>query len=73
MTKRTPWVWPLLGVFLLAWAGLAVAQNSQGGAFLTAYDYVIGGQWTWRGTTSPFIFEGATDNAFETTFTITAA
>ena len=47
----------------------AEAQNSPGGSFLTAYNYIIGGQWTWRGRTSPWIIEGATDDTFETTIT----
>lgn len=61
----------LLGVFLLVWASIALAQNSPGGAFLTSFNYIIGGQWTWRGQASPFVFEGATDNAYETTLTVT--
>jgi hypothetical protein len=47
----------------------AAAQNSPGGAFMTAYNYVIGGQWTWRGRTSPWVIEGATDDSYETTIT----
>src|SRR3990167_9595942 len=69
MTRRT-WILPLVATFLLAWAGLTLAQNSSGGAFLPGFDYVVSGQWTWR-RVSPFVIEGATDNAFETTVTFT--
>jgi len=67
MTRRT-WILPLLATFLLAWAGITLAQNSSGGAFLPGFDYIVSGQWTWR-RVSPFVIEGATDNAFETTVT----
>ena len=60
---------PLL-VALVLMAGWAVAQNSSGGAFLPAFNYIVGGQWTWRNQASPFIFEGTTDDAYETTFTV---
>ena len=56
---------PVTAVLVLA--ALAAAQNSQGGVFQPAMDYIVGGQWTWRGTVSPWIVEGATDDAFETT------
>lgn len=69
--KKTSWIVPLVVTACLAWVGIGLAQNSPGGAFQTAVNYVIGAQWTWRGTTSPFLFEGVTDDAFETTFTIT--
>ena len=69
MTRRT-WIAPLVATFLLAWAGLTLAQNSSGGAFLPGFDYVVSGQWTWR-RVSPFVIEGATDNASETTVTFT--
>lgn len=62
---------PFTAVLVLAWAGLVLAQNSQGGVFQPALDYIVGGQWTWRGTNSPFIFEGSTDDTFETTLTLT--
>ena len=74
--KRT-WLWPLLGELLLAGAGVSLApgalfaQNSPGGSFITNFNYVIGGQWRWRGQASPFLFEGTTDDEFETTFTVT--
>ena len=58
---------PVTAVLVLAWAGVVLAQNSQGGVFQPALDYIVGGQWTWRGTVSPWIIEGATDDAFETT------
>ena len=61
---------PFTAVLLLVWAGLTLAQNSSGGAFLPGFDYVVSGQWTWR-RVSPFVIEGATDNAFETTITFT--
>lgn len=62
---------PCVAVLLLAWAGLVLGQNSPGGAFNPSSDYTVGGVWTWRGTNSPFIFEGSTDDASETTFTFT--
>lgn len=61
---------PFAIVMLLAWVGLVLAQNSPGGAFNPGNDYTVGGQWTWRGTNSPFVFEGTTDDTFETTFTL---
>lgn len=48
---------------------LLAQGTSIGGVFQPAIDYVVGGQWTWRHA-SPFVFEGATDNDFETTLTI---
>jgi hypothetical protein len=68
---RTSWILPALSAFILAWAGVSLAQNSSGGAFLPGNDYTVSGIWTFRGRTSPLVFEGATDNAFETTFTVT--
>lgn len=62
---------PFTAVLVLAWAGLVLAQNSQGGSFLPGMDYIIGGQWTWRGTNSPWVIEGTTDDAFESTITFT--
>jgi hypothetical protein len=62
---------PLVTVLVLGWVGLGLAQNSSGGAFVPGFNYVIGGQWTWRSQASPFIFEGTTDDTFETTFTVT--
>ena len=66
MTKRTL---GLAGLVILGLAGIAWAQGA-GGAFVPSFNYVITGQWTWT-QGSPFIFEGATANANETTFTIT--
>ena len=60
---------PVTAVLVLA--ALAAAQNSQGGSFLPGMDYIIGGQWTWRATNSPWIIEGTTEDAFETTVTFT--
>lgn len=60
---------PCVTVLLLAWAGLVLGQNSQGGSFLPGADYIVGGQWTHRGTNSPWVIEGTTDDAFETTIT----
>lgn len=62
---------PMVAVLILAWAGLVLGQNSPGGSFQTGVDQIIGAVWTWRGTNSPFIFEGSTDDASETTFTFT--
>lgn len=52
----------------LVGGGALIAQNSAGGAFQPAFDYIVSGQWTWR-RVSPFVIEGATDDAFETTVT----
>src|SRR3990167_3016546 len=62
---------PVTAVLVLAWAGVVLGQNSQGGSFLPGMDYIIGGQWTWRATNSPWIIEGTTEDAFETTVTFT--
>lgn len=62
---------PFTAVLVLAWAGLVLAQNSPGGVFQPALDYIVGGQWTWRATNSPWIIEGSTDDASETTITFT--
>ena len=64
-------LFPLTVVLVLAWAGLVLGQNSQGGSFLPGVDYIVGGQWTWRGTNSPWIIEGSTDDPFESTITFT--
>lgn len=71
MTKLRALLLPFTAVVVLAWAGLVLAQNSQGGSFLPGMDYIIGGQWTWRGTNSPWVIEGTTDDTFETTITFT--
>lgn len=62
---------PFTAVLVLAWAGLVLGQNSQGGSFLPGNDYTVGGVWTWRGNAAPFIFEGTTDDSFKTTLTVT--
>lgn len=69
MTTLKKLLLPFTAVVVLAWAGLVLAQNSQGGVFQPALDYIVGGQWTWRGTNSPWVIEGTTDDAFETTIT----
>lgn len=63
----------VLFVALLAAGSLLVAggQNTAGGAFVPSADHTVSGVWTWRTSTSPLVFEGATDDDFETTFTIT--
>ena len=72
MTQRwRGFLWSCTVLFVLAWAGFVLAQNSPGGAFLTGFDYIIGGQWRWRSEASPFIFEGTTDDTFEQTLTVT--
>lgn len=58
-------------VITLVWVGLAAAQTSPGGSFLPWFNYVIGGQWTWRNQASPFVFEGTAEDNNETTFTVT--
>ena len=63
-----------LGPFVLAgllMAGWAVAQNSPGGSFLPGFNYIVSGQWTWRNIASPWIIEGTTEDANETTVTFT--
>jgi len=69
--KRISRFTTLVLILLLSWAGLVLAQNSTGGVFQTGFNYVIGGQWMWRGQASPFIFEGTTDDQYETTLTVT--
>ena len=59
----------LTALFLLS--VVTFAQNSSGGSFLPGFSYVVGGQWTWRGQASPFVFEGTTDDGNETTITVT--
>ena len=71
MTRLKKLLLPVTAVLVLAWAGVVLGQNSQGGSFLPGMDYIIGGQWTWRATNSPWIIEGTTDDAFETTVTFT--
>ena len=71
MTTLKKLLLPFTAVLVLGWAGLVLAQNSPGGVFQPALDYIIGGQWTWRGTNSPWIIEGSTDDAFESTITFT--
>lgn len=52
-------------------AGVLAGQNSAGGTFVPGFDYVVGGQWTWRTKASPFVFEGTTDDDNETTIAVT--
>ena len=60
-----------LVVALLAGGGYRFADAQQsGGAFIPSFDYIISAAWTWT-SASPFVFEGATDNTFETTLAIT--
>ena len=65
-----PWSVGVALVVVLLWPAGSGAQNSPGGSFITNFNYVIGGQWRWRGQASPFIFEGVTENEFETTLTV---
>ena len=72
MMRKLIWAVPLIALVL----GLAVLSRVQaqgvqcGGAFLPNLNCLITGQWTWqRGT--PFIFEGATADGFETSFVVT--
>ena len=67
MTKR--FLLPFGAVVLLAWAGLVLAQNTPGGAFVPAAPQVVSGEWTWRTNLTPWVIEGATEDAFETRFT----
>ena len=71
MTTFKKLLLPFLAVLVLAWAGLVLAQNTPGGAFVPGRDQVVSGQWTWRTLASPFLFEGTTEDANETTFTVT--
>lgn len=71
MTTLKKLLLPFTAVLILAWAGFVLAQNSPGGAFQPGADYTVGGAWTWRGTNSPWIIEGTTEDASETTITFT--
>lgn len=55
---------------LLGVAAMAAAQGA-GGAFVPSFNYLITGQWTWANQTTPWIIEGAVDNASETSLTFT--
>lgn len=58
-------------VVVAAFWGQAAAQGVQcGGAFLPNLNCIITGQWTWT-QASPWILEGTTANAFETTIAVT--
>ena len=72
MTRMRKLLLPFTAVLVLAWAGLVLAQNSPGGAFLTNFDYILDtpNGWLWR-TVTPWRIEGATDDAFETSVTFT--
>jgi len=59
----------LLLVLTLGTVSVSIAQQ-QGGAFLPTFNYVISGQWTFTQAT-PLVFEGATNNAFETFIAVT--
>ena len=69
MTRFHKLLLPLAAVFLLAWAGLVVAQNSAGGSFAPAANYTVSGAWTWRAQTTPFLFRG-TQTLFGTSFVV---
>lgn len=72
MTRFRKLLGPLVLLLIVCGASLVLAQgNSIGGVFQTAFNYVIGGQWTWRGQAIPFIFEGTTDDANETSLAVT--
>lgn len=71
MTTLKKLLLPFTAVLVLAWAGLILAQNTPGGAFVPGRDQTVSGQWTWRTNASPFVFEGTTEDAFETTVTVT--
>jgi hypothetical protein len=58
-------------LFVIVWAGLALAQNSPGGAFLPDRDYIVSGQWLWRSNATPICFEGTVEDGFETCITVT--
>ena len=72
MTTFRKLLLPFTAVLVLAWAGAVLGQNSQGGAFLTNFDYILDtpNGWLWR-TNTPWRIEGSTDDAFETTVTYT--
>lgn len=71
MTTLKKLLLPFTAVLVLAFVGLVLAQNSPGGVFNTGIAQTIGGQWTWRNQANPFLFEGTTDDASETTFAVT--
>ena len=53
------------------WVTAVAAQGVQcGGSFVPSLNCTISGQWVWT-QASPFVFEGTTANAFETTLAIT--
>ena len=72
MTRFKKLLLPFTAVLVLAWAGAVLGQNSQGGAFLTNFDYILDtpNGWLWR-TNTPWRIGGSTDDAFETTVTYT--
>lgn len=71
MTRFRKFLLPFAVTFVLSWAGLVLAQGSPGGSFLTAYNYVITGQWTYQGQAIPLRFKGTTrNNPYTTSVTV---
>lgn len=63
----------ITGVILalgLTCAVFPLEAQQGGGAFIPSFSYLISGVYTWT-QASPFIFEGATDDDYETTLTVT--
>lgn len=50
--------------------GRAIWAQQSGGAFIPSFAYDITAAWRYT-VASPFVFEGATDDAYETTLTVT--
>lgn len=72
MTRYRKLLGPLVLLMVcVSGASLALAQsNSIGGAFNTAMNYVVGGQWTFVNA-SPLIFKGTRGNISSTTIAVT--
>lgn len=63
---------PALLVLLVSGLGVALAQQpSAGGAFLPLENTVVAGRWTWIRQLTPWVVEGAVEDANETFVTFT--
>lgn len=72
MIKRATGLIVAVGLALLGWTGLMVAQSTQvssGGAFQPRENYVVSGIWTFVDRLSPWVIEGVNEDNYETTIT----